>query len=132
MSPDPEGKCQGAFGGQKAVGAGAAGAGAGADGARMEYQPDHPADQAHCALCVVCYALCAAILLGIEFQIEIQQTRNYCQASPQEISRQHIMYRLFNFSCPRAAVRCEFENGIILDNDILFFFFFTKSGQFYF
>ena len=38
-------------------------------------------------------ARCAAILLGIEFQIEIQQTRNYCQASPQvcsEISRQHI------------------------------------------
>ena len=25
-------------------------------------------------------ARCAAILLGIEFQIEIQQTRNYCQA----------------------------------------------------
>ena len=50
-------------------------------------------------------ARCAAILLGIEFQIEIQQTRNYCQpASPQEISRQHIMFRLFNFSCPRTAV----------------------------
>ena len=66
------------------------------DGARMEYQPDHPAGRARCVVC-------AAILLGIEFQIEIQQTRNYCQASPQEISRQHIMYRLFNFSCPRTA-----------------------------
>ena len=49
MSPDLERKCQraaaaaglaaaaGAFGGQKAKGP---------DGARMEYQPDHPADRA--------------------------------------------------------------------------------------
>ena len=43
MSPDLEGgKCQGAaaagaFGGHKAKGP---------DGARMEYQPDHPADRA--------------------------------------------------------------------------------------
>lgn len=71
-----------------------------------------------CVRCVLC-ALCAAILLGIEFQIEIQQTRNYCQASPPEVSRQHVMYRLFNFSCPRAAIQCEYKNGIILD--ILFF-----------
>ena len=58
-----------------------------------------------CAVILTLCVLCAAILLGIEFQIEIQQTRNYCQpASPQEISRQHIMFRLFDFSCPRTVV----------------------------
>ena len=97
MSPDPEGKCQraaaaaaaaaAAFGGQKAKAKDP-------DGARMEYQPDHPADRACHVLCVCCVrqfyivlCVCAVILLGIEFQIEIQQTRNYCQRASSGLLR---------------------------------------------
>ena len=60
-------------------------------------------------------ARCAAILPGIEFQIEIQQTRNYCQAASSLLrnftSTHHILP--LNISCPGTAVQCEFENGAI-------------------
>ena len=78
-------------------------------------------------------ARCAAILLGIEFQIEIQQTRNYCQASSSLLrnstSTHHVTYRLYNFACPQTAVKCEHKIAIVLCQFILVFH--RKKGNFY-
>ena len=114
MSLDPEeGKCQAAaFRRQKA------------EGNRIQMVQGWNISHHHPA----CRAGCAAILLGIEFQIEIQQTRNYCQAASSLLrnftSTHHVL------PCPslgpKIAVQCKYKNNIFLYS---LFWCLTKNGS---